>query len=518
MESVLSGREVPESSKLQGLANYALWSFKLRTILQGEKLWRVVDPDLASGTSSFTSRALSSTGHAASTTTNQGAAPQPSPTQTSPPTTSTAAPDLDDLRYRALRMIITSVSDSLLPHVLNISDPRTAWLKLRELYESKSMNRRLSLKSELYSLKMSEKTSIEEHLKAVSILVGQLANIGIAVPDEELVDCVLTSLPSSWKIFRTMTSNRENPISYSELENLMLHKASVRTREQEQDEEAFFVSRPEGGRYPNQRNGRGRSHFRGRRDQANYGRGRFDISTHAPNGSSYAGGAQHRSFRDTNRAGAFQHGRTFESTQMAPRDSVKFGHLQNPKGNCNHCGSPFHWANNCDIRRLEDKIREMETQIGSQKKPIWANSIEDHTSGGNVYPGGPSYNFDGAQQQLPPTTHPVLAAEISPPQYPEEWLIDSGASAHVTGNRNLLTEIRPVPHSSVTTAGGNSLSIVGQGHATLDKNKGVSTVMYVPGMRKNLLSVGKVADASHYTLLDQSAAGFSINTTKKQFS
>jgi hypothetical protein len=134
MESVLSGREVPESSKLQGLANYALWSFKLRTILQGEKLWRVVDPDLASGTSSFTSRALSSTGHAASTTTNQGAAPQPSPTQTSPPTTSTAAPDLDDLRYRALRMIITSVSDSLLPHVLNISDPRTAWLKLRELY------------------------------------------------------------------------------------------------------------------------------------------------------------------------------------------------------------------------------------------------------------------------------------------------------------------------------------------------------------------------------------------------
>jgi hypothetical protein len=160
----------------------------------------------------------------------------------------------------------------------------------------------------------------------------------------------------------------------------------------------------------------------------------------------------------------------------------------------------------------------METQIGSQKKPIWANSIEDHTSGGNVYPGGPSYNFDGAQQQLPPTTHPVLAAEISPPQYPEEWLIDSGASAHVTGNRNLLTEIRPVPHSSVTTAGGNSLSIVGQGHATLDKNKGVSTVMYVPGMRKNLLSVGKVADASHYTLLDQSAAGFSINTTKKKFS
>jgi hypothetical protein len=38
MESVLSGRKVSESSKLDGI-NYTLWSFKLGTTLRGERVW-----------------------------------------------------------------------------------------------------------------------------------------------------------------------------------------------------------------------------------------------------------------------------------------------------------------------------------------------------------------------------------------------------------------------------------------------------------------------------------------------
>jgi hypothetical protein len=52
MESVLVGREVPESSKLQGAQNYAIWAFKVRTILQRERVWAIVNPDDSSSTSS----------------------------------------------------------------------------------------------------------------------------------------------------------------------------------------------------------------------------------------------------------------------------------------------------------------------------------------------------------------------------------------------------------------------------------------------------------------------------------
>jgi hypothetical protein len=61
METVLSGREVPESHKLFGSSNYALWSFKVHTVLQGERLWKYVDPDLMSGSSVSNSGASSST-------------------------------------------------------------------------------------------------------------------------------------------------------------------------------------------------------------------------------------------------------------------------------------------------------------------------------------------------------------------------------------------------------------------------------------------------------------------------
>jgi hypothetical protein len=57
---VLSGREVPKSSKLQGMQNYA-WSFKCKNILQEERLLKLVDPDLVSGASSSIAGALSST-------------------------------------------------------------------------------------------------------------------------------------------------------------------------------------------------------------------------------------------------------------------------------------------------------------------------------------------------------------------------------------------------------------------------------------------------------------------------
>jgi hypothetical protein len=77
---------------------------------------------------------------------------------------------------------------------MHIHDPRLVWIRLRDLYESKSINRRLTLKQQLYSLRMSERTTIDEHLRNIGSLTTQLANIGIVIADDELVDLVLTSL------------------------------------------------------------------------------------------------------------------------------------------------------------------------------------------------------------------------------------------------------------------------------------------------------------------------------------
>jgi hypothetical protein len=142
-----------------------------------------------------------------------------------------------------MRIIVPTVHDSITLHIMHISDPRLVWIKLRDFYESKSMNRRLSIKSQFYSLRMSEKMSIEDLLRTVSDLTGQLANIGVVVPDEELVDRVLTSLPSSWDVLHQLATQRECPIIFAKLEAMLLHEDNIRTPnlEREEREEALVL-------------------------------------------------------------------------------------------------------------------------------------------------------------------------------------------------------------------------------------------------------------------------------------
>jgi hypothetical protein len=115
-------------------------------------------------------------------------------TPVSAPASPAVPVDTETFKFRALCVITMMVKDSFLPHIMHIHDPRLVWIRLRDLYESKSINRRLTLKQQLYSLRMSERTTIDEHLRNIGSLTTQLANIGIVIADDELVDLVLTSL------------------------------------------------------------------------------------------------------------------------------------------------------------------------------------------------------------------------------------------------------------------------------------------------------------------------------------
>jgi hypothetical protein len=74
-------------------------------------------------------------------------------------------------------------------------------------------------------------------------LTGQPANIGIAIPDDELVDRVLTNLPASWNTLRQMISGRERPPTYDELKDLLILEDGIHSMHRECDdkEEAMFT-------------------------------------------------------------------------------------------------------------------------------------------------------------------------------------------------------------------------------------------------------------------------------------
>lgn len=88
----------------------------------------------------------------------------------------------------------------------------------------------------------------------------------------------------------------------------------------------------------------------------------------------------------------------------------------------------------------------------------------------------------------------------------EEWLVDSGASRHVNGDRSVFSTLDLTPGtSSVQTAGNENLTVQGTGSVNLGPSGeiNISDVYYVPGLTRNLLSIGKIADAGYVLVFDK---------------
>lgn len=79
------------------------------------------------------------------------------------------------------------------------------------------------------------------------------------------------------------------------------------------------------------------------------------------------------------------------------------------------------------------------------------------------------------------------------------WVLDSGATHHVTGNSNLVQDFQAcTSNTSMLAAGGEAHRIGGKGNVSINfpggKYKQFKNVLYVPGIRRNLLSIGRITD------------------------
>ncbi|KAF7815292.1 Copia protein [Senna tora] len=80
----------------------------------------------------------------------------------------------------------------------------------------------------------------------------------------------------------------------------------------------------------------------------------------------------------------------------------------------------------------------------------------------------------------------------------DNWVIDSGASSHVTGNIKLLKDLRPGQGKNTVTLPDGSVKMVTKlGCAVLNNCLSLHNVLYVPEFKYNLISVSKlVCDSS----------------------
>lgn len=69
------------------------------------------------------------------------------------------------------------------------------------------------------------------------------------------------------------------------------------------------------------------------------------------------------------------------------------------------------------------------------------------------------------------------------------WIIDSGATHHVSHDRNMFAEYKPLDKTYVTLPYGYTVTIVGVGCIHLTEYTTLFNVLYIPDFRFNLLSV-----------------------------
>ncbi|KAM2990086.1 hypothetical protein FF2_003976 [Malus domestica] len=86
------------------------------------------------------------------------------------------------------------------------------------------------------------------------------------------------------------------------------------------------------------------------------------------------------------------------------------------------------------------------------------------------------------------------------------WYIDSGCNNHMIRNADLLVDIRTNVAGKVQTPTGALVIVAGMGSLEIDTNKGkkyIRKVMYIPGLKENLLSVGQTDEHGYYLLFGE---------------
>ena len=95
---------------------------------------------------------------------------------------------------RAQRIIADSIKDHLIPQVSSKKTPKEMYDALSRMYEGRNINRKMNLRAQLKSTKMSHGESIQDYFTRVSQIKEQLEAIGDNLDEDELVMTALNGL------------------------------------------------------------------------------------------------------------------------------------------------------------------------------------------------------------------------------------------------------------------------------------------------------------------------------------
>ena len=94
--------------------------------------------------------------------------------------------DWKDSKMRVASAIKVCLVDEVIYHVMDEESPIAIWLKLESRYMSKSLTNKLLLKKKLYGLKMTERSTQDQHINVFNHIVSNLNLIDVKFKEEDM--------------------------------------------------------------------------------------------------------------------------------------------------------------------------------------------------------------------------------------------------------------------------------------------------------------------------------------------
>jgi hypothetical protein len=258
---------------------------------------------------------------------------------------------------------------------------------LTRLYEGRNINRKMNLRTQLKNTKMQKGETVHEYFSRISQFKEQLEAIGDTLDEDELIMTALNGLTRPWDAFIQTICARKEKLQFDSLwEECVQEEARVANREAVllRDEDQALAAHTKGGKR--------RSHF--------------NKDTHPHKESHSPNKFIHKESHPPRR---------FQKFQKGQRREKDFSSYQ-----CYHCDKMGHIAKNCPARREEYKKRNKSTMphtVEDEEPPtkMIKEKIKDYV------------------------LISALSGSVSPGE--DTWLIDSGASKHMTGQRDILSSL-----------------------------------------------------------------------------
>jgi hypothetical protein len=102
---------------------------------------------------------------------------------------------------KARRILVDGVKDHIIPHLSGKKTAKDMWEALVKLYQSDNQSRKMLLREKLRSTKMAKGESMVTYLTKFTQIRDELAVVGEAVDETELVRTTLNGFTKQWEVF-----------------------------------------------------------------------------------------------------------------------------------------------------------------------------------------------------------------------------------------------------------------------------------------------------------------------------